>query len=118
MLGIVIKEGGFTNDIKAPYLIKFHVYREILTPSTAEQLQKSELIFELMFACVSHDGQVPECFIRSESDYLDFLVNTENTGHCLVHRKPVSRAAKPPTTHSLLPEFTAELTLHGLLHSA
>lgn len=59
MLGILIREGRFTDNIKTIHLIKFRLYRENLIPQQC-QVQKTEPMFELMLACVSHDGCVTE----------------------------------------------------------
>lgn len=89
---MLIKEGRFTDNIKT--VSKFYLYRDFLTLC---QLQKSEHIFELMLACVSHEGLCLNALYEvSLTDYLGFLVSTKNTGHCLVHPKPVSRPAKSP----------------------
>lgn len=82
------------------YLIKFYLYGDSLTLC---QLQKREHIFELMLArVVAMMGLCLNALYEVNlTDCLGFLVSTENTGHCLVHPKPVARLAKSPVLNSL-----------------
>ena len=113
MLGILIKEGRFTDNIKTIHLIKLRLYRENLVPQQC-QLQKTEHIFELMLVCVSHDGCVTEFSERSKPETARAFSLAQRAQVSLWLPKAEVRLQQclcPLFAPSV--EFTEQLTLHG-----